>query len=90
MPAVLILAVNPVGCDLKPLSSKKHRHRPMLNARIKCLRKQLLNLLRHRRSCNVPVPRLPSKNRIPDTSAHRIGLKSRRLYRINDNIHFFR
>ena len=82
---VIIFSVNTVSCNLITLTLHHDSYSTMLNTGINGSSEQGLNLKRLCRSSDIPVLRSSSQNRIPDTSANRIGLipgLPQRLYNI--------
>ena len=93
MAVVRIFPVNPVSRDFKApnpslhlIGRNQHRYRPVLNAGIHCNRKDGLHFHRLRIGGNIPVFRLSSKNPVPDTAPHNIGLKSGIFQRTNNKL----
>ncbi len=94
MAAVQILPVDPVGGDLiaRQLLVLPHQNgdRAVLYARVDGPAEQGLHLLGLGGGGDVPIPGLPSQQRVPDTAAHRIGLEAGLLQGPQDPCHRFR
>ena len=72
--AVMIFSVYTVGCYLKALFVHHYGYCSMLDPRIYSPSKKLLHLLRKCGGCDIPVPRHPVQDGIPDTATYNICL----------------
>ena len=76
MASVQVISVDPVSRNLKRFLFQKHRHSAVFDTGIHGLTEYLLDVLRPGRSRNIPVLRLPCKNRIAYAAADGISLKA--------------
>ena len=88
MPAVLIFSVNPVSGHLKAFPLQHHRDRAVLQPGVDRPLEQGLHLLRSGGGGDVPVLGRPAQDRIPHAAAHRIGLETGILKRLDDILPF--
>ena len=72
--AIMIFSVHTVGCHLKALFAHHYSYCSMLDPRIYSSVKKLLHLLRKCGGSDIPVPRHPVQDGIPDTAANNICL----------------
>ena len=78
MPPVLVFSINPVSGNFIAFMVDHNSNGAMLDTGINRMRKQFLDLLRKRRSRNIPVLRFSSQHHIADASAHGISFISMR------------
>ena len=70
----MIFSVHTVGCHLKALFAHHYSYCSMLDPRIYSSVKKLLHLLWKCGGSDIPVPRHPVQDGIPDTAANNICL----------------
>ena len=90
MSPIQIFPIDPVCRHLIAFSMLDDRHRAVLQSRIDRLSEDLLHLLRLCRGCDIPVPRDPSENGVPDTAADDKRLISVASYIVNDPFRLIR